>query len=153
MKRDYQTLGGVSTPVFYPSVSSVSKNKWEVIDHIILLVSTNHPQFLISCLDAYNLNNNKQFDELMRKSKEQYQTVLWDSGIYEVVWSRSKNWCKNKYLETLRRNSVSYSFSYDDYCLTNQKPSVEELVGTIKTSSTKVESHILPIVHCPDPDE
>ena len=148
MKRDYQTLGGAATPVFYPSVSSVSKNKWSVIDHIKFLVSSNHPQFLISCFDAYNLNKDKRFHEAMMKAKEQYQTVLWDSGIYEVVWSRSRRWCKHRYAKTLRRNSVSYSFSYD----ANQKSSVKELVKTIKKFSAQVESHILPIVHCPDLD-
>lgn len=48
-----RTIGGLPTPVFYPSVSSVAKNTWGVIDHIELLVSLNFSQFLVSCFDIY----------------------------------------------------------------------------------------------------
>ncbi|NKC17174.1 MAG: hypothetical protein GKR94_34750 [Gammaproteobacteria bacterium] len=150
MERDFETIGGAATPVFYPSVSCVSKNMWSVIDHIDLLVSANHPQFLVSCFDAYKSNNSKRFHAVMRQAKEQYQTVLWDSGIYEVVWSRSKRWCKNRYLKTLQRNKVSYTFSYDEYCLSKPNSSAAELVNSIKKIPYQVESHISPIVHCPD---
>ena len=150
MKRDYETIGGADTPVFYPSVSCVSKNVWSAIDHMELLVSSNHPQFLISCFDAYKLNNNKRFHAVMTQTREQYQTVLWDSGIYEVVWSSSKRWCKHRYHKTLRRNGVSYAFSYDEDCLFKPNISAAELINSVKKSSHQVESNISPIVHCSD---
>ena len=150
MERDFETIGGIATPVFYPSVSCVSKNVWSSIDHMEMLVSVNHPQFLVSCFDAYKLNNSKRFIQAMKQAKEQYQTILWDSGIYEVVWSRSKRWCKKRYLKTLRRNSVSYAFSYDEYCLSRPNLSASELVNSVNKSSAQVESNISPIVHCPD---
>lgn len=86
----------------------------------------------------------------MKQAKEQYQTILWDSGIYEVVWSRSKRWCKKRYLKTLQRNSVDYAFSYDEYCLSKSTLSAAELVNSVKKSSAQVESEISPIVHCHD---
>ena len=172
VKREFKTIGGAVTPVFYPSVSCVSKNVWPVIDHMDLLVSSNHPQFLISCFDAYRLNNNRRFHAVMRQAEEQHQTVLWDSGIYEVFWlclkrwcenhhdvqcipfsvfgSRSKRWSESRYLKTLRRNSVSYAFSYDEYCLSKPNLSAAELIDSVKKSSSQVESHISPIVHCTD---
>jgi len=151
MNKEITTIGGLSTPVFYPSVSSVSKNIWSVIDHIELLVSSNHPQFLISCFDAYKLKNNKRFVDALDQAKTQYQVVLWDSGIYEVVWSRSKRWCKKRYLKTLRRNNFSHAFSFDDYCLSQETSTAFNIIESVKNTSDQVGSDkISPIVHCRD---
>ncbi len=151
MNKEITTIGGLSTPVFYPSVSSVSKNVWSVIDHIELLVSSNHPQFLISCFDAYKLKNDKRFVDALDQAKKQYQVVLWDSGIYEVVWSRSKRWCKKRYLKTLRRNKFSHAFSFDDYCLSQEKSTAFNIIESVRSSADQVGSKkVSPIVHCRD---
>ena len=115
METGETTLGGIPTPVFYPSVSSVSKNVWSVIDHVELLVSLDFPQFLVSCFDVYKFQNNKRLLAALNKAQDQCQIVLWDSGIYEVAWSRSKRWCFKRYIKTLRRNKVSHAFGFDDY--------------------------------------
>jgi len=60
-----RTIGGIPYPVFYPSVLSVSKNVWDIIDHIELLVSINHPQFLVSCLDIYKYQSDNAFDKFV----------------------------------------------------------------------------------------
>lgn len=122
-----------------------------LIDHIELLVSSNHSQFLISCFDAYKLRNNKRFIAALEQAKEQYQVVLWDSGIYEVVWSRSKKWCKKRYLKTLRRNKFSHAFSFDDYCLSPETSTALNIIGSVKSSADQIGSNkISPIVHCRD---
>lgn len=151
MVPDVSTIGGVPTPVFYPSVSSVSKNVWSVIDHIELLTSLDFPQFLVSCFDVYKYQNNKRLLAALNKAHEQCQVVLWDSGIYEVAWSRSKRWCFKRYIKTLRRNNVSHAFGFDDYCLTNETANVKNIESMMKRTIGQIGSDVIsPIVHCKD---
>lgn len=111
----------IQNPIFYPSVSSVSKNIWSVLDHIELLVSIDYPQFLVSCFDIFENRRNHHFQSALEKAKDQCQIVLWDSGIYEVVWSRSNKWNKKQYIETLKNHNFSEAFSFDDYCLNKEE--------------------------------
>lgn len=151
METGVTTLGGIPTPVFYPSVSSVSKNVWSVIDHIELLTSLDFPQFLVSCFDVYKYQNNKRLLAALNKAHEQCQVVLWDSGIYEVAWSRSKRWCFKRYIKTLRRNNVSHAFGFDDYCLTNETANVKNIETMMKRTIGQIGSDVIsPIVHCKD---
>jgi len=151
MVPDASTIGGVPTPVFYPSVSSVSKNVWSVIDHIELLTSLDFPQFLVSCFDVYKHQNNKRLLAALNKAHEQCQVVLWDSGIYEVAWSRSKRWCSKRYIKTLRRNTVSHAFLFDDYCLANETANVKSLESIMRRTEDQIGSDVIsPIVHCKD---
>jgi len=151
MAPNVLSIGGVPTPVFYPSVSSVSKNVWSVIDHVELLTSLDFPQFLVSCFDVYKYQNNKRLLTALNKAHEQCQVVLWDSGIYEVAWSRSKRWCFNRYVKTLRRNKVSHVFGFDDYCLTNETANVKNIETTMKRTTDQIGSDVIsPIVHCKD---
>lgn len=151
MVPDVSTIGGVPTPVFYPSVSSVSKNVWSVIDHIELLTSLDFPQFLVSCFDVYKYQNNKRLLAALNKAQEQCQVVLWDSGIYEVAWSHSKHWCFKRYIKTLRRNNVSHAFGFDDYCLTNETANVKNIELMMKRTIGQIGSDVIsPIVHCKD---
>ena len=112
------TIGGLPTPVYYPSVSYVSKNTWGVTDHVELLVAANFPQFLVSCFDICKGRNDSRLKAALKDAHEQSQVVLYDSGIYEVVWSRSKRWNRKKYLRTLRENAVSHAFCLDEYVVT-----------------------------------
>lgn len=151
METEVTTIGGVPTPVFYPSVSSVSKNVWTIIDHIELLVSLDFPQFLVSCFDVYRFQNNKRLLAALNSAHEQCQVVLWDSGIYEVAWSASKRWSFKRYIKTLQRNKVSHAFGFDDYCLTNETANVESIESMMKRTSGQIGSNIIsPIVHCKD---
>ncbi|CAH0533237.1 hypothetical protein VST7929_01101 [Vibrio stylophorae] len=151
MFPDVSTIGRVPTPVFYPSVSSVSKNVWSVIDHIELLTSLDFPQFLVSCFDVYKYQDNKRLLAALNKAHEQCQVVLWDSGIYEVAWSRSKRWCFKRYINTLRRNNVSHAFGFDDYCLANETANVKNIESMIKRTIGQIGSDVIsPIVHCKD---
>jgi len=151
METGVTTVGGTPTPVFYPSVSSVSKNVWSVIDHIELLVSLDFPQFLVSCFDVYKFQNNKRLHASLNKAHEQCQVVLWDSGIYEVAWSRSKRWCFKRYIKTLRRNRVSHAFGFDDYCLSNESANIEQIESMMRRSIGQIGSRVIsPIIHCKD---
>lgn len=151
MPSDNLTIGGLSTPIFYPSVSSVSKNVWSVMDHIELLVSIDYPQFLVSCFDIYRNQNDERILIALNKSKDQCQSILWDSGIYEMVWSRSNNWSKKQYVETLKRNDFFQAFSFDDYCIkkSDQDPSAIAL-SVLEDIKEVGKSSISPIVHCQD---
>jgi hypothetical protein len=149
MGSNVLTIGGVPTPVFYPSVSSVSKNVWSVIDHVELLVSLDFPQFLVSCFDIYKFQKDQRLLAALNRAREQCQVVLWDSGIYEVAWSRSKRWCFNRYIKTLQRNKVSHAFAFDDYCLINETANAESIKSIMKRTISQIGANaISPIVHC-----
>lgn len=60
MEENRTTIGGLPTPVFYPSVSYVSKNVWGIADHVELLVAANFPQFLVSCFDIHRGKHDKR---------------------------------------------------------------------------------------------
>ncbi|MBT3484242.1 MAG: hypothetical protein HOG03_06750 [Desulfobacula sp.] len=142
----------IPEPIFYPSVSSVSKNIWSVIDHVELLVSIDYPQFLVSCFDIYENQRDQRISCALDKAKEQCQVVLWDSGIYEVVWSRSNKWSKKQYIETLKRNSFSQAFSFDDYCLKKKEQAPSSIAHSVLKDTKDVgKSIISPIIHCKNP--
>lgn len=142
----------IPEPIFYPSVSSVSKNVWSVLDHVELLVSIDYPQFLVSCFDIYENQNDPRIFCALEKAKEQCQIILLDSGIYEVVWSRSNKWKKKKYVEVLKNNNFSQAFSFDDYCLKKEEqvPSAIAL-SVLKDIKEVGKSSISPIIHCQSP--
>lgn len=155
MKNKVTTIGGLPTPVFYPSVSSVSKNVWDVSDHVELLVAVNFPQFLISCFDVHKEKNNTRLISALKNSGEQNQVVLYDSGIYEVVWAKSKKWNRKKYLRTLRDNRISHAFALDDYIVSKRSSiTTEKLVNDIALTSNQIGNDIIsPIIHCKNIDE
>jgi queuine/archaeosine tRNA-ribosyltransferase len=155
MDNNKTTIGGLPTPVFYPSVSSVSKNVWSVADHIELLVTANFPQFLVSCFDIHKGRNDERIKSALNLANEQSQVILYDSGIYEVVWSRSKRWNRKKYLKTLRDNKVSHAFCLDEYVVSANSPiSAEILVDEmIRTSNQLGKEIVSPIIHCKNIDE
>lgn len=152
MERNETSVGGLPVPVFYPSVSSVSKNVWGVIDHIELLVAANFSQFLVSCFDVNKERNNSRLIEALCQSADQSQVILYDSGMYEVVWSRSKCWSRKKYLRTLKQNRVSHAFCLDE-CVTY--PNIDNCADAIiddyqKTCAQLGKEVISPILHCKD---
>lgn len=155
MEENRTTIGGLPTPVFYPSVSYVSKNVWGIADHVELLVAANFPQFLVSCFDIHRGKNDKRLVNALDKAGEQSQIVLYDSGIYEVVWSKSKRWNRKKYIRTLKDNRVSHAFCLDEYVLSDKKPiSAEHLMRDVEKTSNQVGKNIVsPIIHCRSVDE
>jgi len=145
---------GISAPIFYPSVSSVSKNVWSIIDHVELLVSIDYPQFLVSCFDIYWNQNDQRIFLALNKAKEQCQAILWDSGIYEVVWSRSNKWSKKQYVETLKKHSFFQAFSFDDYCLKKEDQDPSAIALSVLEDIKEVgKSSISPIIHCQNPEK
>ncbi len=145
-----KTIGGLPTPVFYPSVSSVAKNTWGVIDHIELLVSFNFPQFLVSCFDIHKNKNNSDLKKALMTACDQNQILLFDSGIYEVVWSKSKRWNRRKYLKTLADNRVSHAFCFDEYVtFKNKTVQPSHISGDISKIVKQINKPIIsPIIHC-----
>ena len=144
------TIGGLPTPVYYPSVSYVSKNTWDVTDHVELLVTANFPQFLVSCFDVHKGKNDSRLKAALDQAKDQSQVVLYDSGIYEVVWSGSKRWNRKKYLKALRENTASHAFCLDEYVLEKRNPiSANKLIDDISKTSRQLGKDIVsPIIHC-----
>lgn len=144
----HPTIGGLPSPVFYPSVSSVSKNTWTILDHIELLVSFNHPQFLVSALDIYKHQNNKQLISALKRADRQNQVVLYDSGIYEVVWGKNRKWCRKRYVKTLKRNKFSHAFDFDLYCTEQKKNISDHITKSVRSTVGQLKRHaISPILH------
>lgn len=155
MEREYFSIGGVPTPVFYPSVSGVSKNVWSVVDHIELLVAANFPQFLVSCLDVHNNRDDARLISSLEMAEDQSQVLLYDSGTYEVVWSKNKGWNREKYLQTLQDNRVSHAFCLDEYVTTEgDSVTADAIVEDLQKTRTQVGGdYVSPILHKSNIDE
>lgn len=138
----------LSGPVYFPSISSVAKTKWDVGDFVDFLVASQHPYFLVSCYDLYN---NKRKDELLTQLKrsKQDQFILLDSGIYEQVWHQNSSWNIEKYHEIISNDIFSEAFCYDSYFLSGKEISVDDIYKSIIDSRLNdVSNRISPIVHC-----
>ena len=154
LSNQIPTVGGLPTPVFYPSVSSASKNDWSVIDHIELLVTINYPQFLVSALDVYKHQSNLKLMAALSKAEEQCQVVLFDSGIYEVTWCKDTKWCIKRYVKTLKKNRFSHAFDFDVCCLSKCKEQTKFIKDSIASTISQLhDDEISPIIHCNTVDE
>ncbi|MDB1124692.1 hypothetical protein [Vibrio algarum] len=141
-------LGGIPSPVFFPSVSSVAKNRWSVVDHIELLVTVNHPQFLVSALDINKHSSDQRLVKALKQANFQEQIIIYDSGVYEMVWGHNDNWSKQKYIETLRNNAFSQAFDLDSYCFNSNADATQIINSIQETESQLRKNSISPILHC-----
>ncbi len=153
MLANNSVIGGLPSPVFFPSVSSVAKNKWSVIDHIELLVAVNHPQLLVSALDINKYKSDQRLIEALKQATSQEQIILYDSGVYEMVWGNNSDWSKQKYIQTLKHNSFSQAFDLDSYCL-DSSAEPKEIIASIEESESQLRKNsVSPILHCKSVNE
>jgi hypothetical protein len=54
LKEEFEMIKNY--PIFYPSVSSVAKNRLTVVEHIEILSALKYPSLLISAFDIFHLN-------------------------------------------------------------------------------------------------
>jgi hypothetical protein len=138
------TKKNIKYPIFYPSVSCVSKNILSPLQHIEILVSISHPQFLVSAYDLYNMNESERkcFEELIPKIKEQNQTIMLDSGIYEKTWRIDNNWNFDKFLSVTNDFCGDIPLIYDEF---DKNLSKDQYIESIIQRSEN--NKYCPIVH------
>ena len=127
---------------FYPSVSSVAKNKLSVMDHIEILLALRCPHFLISAYDFSHLTNNDK-EKINSKIVENNIDLLLDSGMYEKAWSGNAKWDYEKYLETIKKIRYNHVFNFDEYINPTDVP-IDEIATSVNESDI---SNLVPIVH------
>jgi len=134
-----------NNPIFYPSVSSVAKNRLAVLDHIEILVALNHPHFLISAYDIFHLNKSEKetFKQIQQKLIDNKIDIIVDSGMYEKVWAQDDEWCYDHYKETIDLLSYNFVFNYDKYINPANMPS-QQIIDSMNKSTIK---NLSPIIH------
>ncbi len=136
-----------TSPVYFPSISSSSKTRWEVDNFVELLITLKYPQFLVSCYDLF-YSKNKEHLLYLLKSAVQNQFILLDSGIYEQVWNKSNDWNNDYYNEIISHDIFSEAFSFDSYFLNKKSIELNDIYQTIENSIEKTgKTNISPIIH------
>lgn len=100
----------LTTPTYFPAVSSVEKNK-NFVDLVNLIIKTSYPQMLISNYDYYHYFNSKLTLSINKYNKKQFLFV--DSGGYESFWNDSKKWDYQLYEKTIKKIKSDFHTSYD----------------------------------------
>lgn len=131
-------------PIFYPSVSSVAKNRLTALEHIEILFALNHPNFLISAYDIFHFNDAEQkvFKELYQNIIQKDTDLIIDSGMYERVWARDDTWSFENYKTTVEDIKYNFVFNFDEYINPKDIP-LENIVKSIKNSKIVGLSPIL----------
>jgi len=128
--------------IFYPSVSSVAKNKLSAMEHIEILLAQGYPHFLISAYDFANLSPEEK-TRINLKVKENDIDLLLDSGMYEKAWSGNVDWNNDKYLTTIQKVEYRHVLNFDKYINPQDIP-----LGEIKASINGSDiPNLVPIIH------
>lgn len=122
-------------PIFYPSVSSVAKNRLTALEHIEILSVLNYPNFLISAYDIFNLNvqEREKFNDIYKNLIQQDKDLIIDSGMYEKVWAKDDSWCFENYKKTVESIKYNFVFNFDEYINPKDIP-LERIVKSVTKS-------------------
>jgi len=132
----------MNIPIFYPSVSSVAKNKLSAMEHIEILLALGHPHFLISAYDFANLSSEEK-QKINSKVSEKNIDLLLDSGMYEKAWASDAKWEKSQYIKTIEQINYSHVFNFDEYINPKDIP-IEQIITSINESKIP---NLVPIIH------
>jgi len=128
--------------IFYPSVSSVAKNKLSAMEHIEILLALGHPHFLISAYDFANLSNEEK-KHVNNKVEENSIDLLLDSGMYEKAWSGNAVWDSDAYLSTIKQINYTHVFNFDEYINPKDIP-IDKIITSVNESDIP---NLVPIIH------
>ncbi len=135
----------LSTPTYFPAISSVEKNK-KIENLIELIIKSSFPQMLISAFDYHYFfkKNKKLVSSLNKYSKKNFLFV--DSGGYESYWNQEKNWKEILYKKTIPKIKSDFHTSYDEE--NNSKEKLEKFFDRIiDGGSLFPSSQYIPIFH------
>lgn len=132
-------------PIFYPSVSSIAKNKLTALEHIEVLIALKYPNFLISAYDIFYLNQEekKRFEELKLEVIKNKIDIIIDSGMYEKIWKQDKSWSFQNYYQTIDSIKYNFVFNYDTYINPLDNP-LDKIIASIKSSNI---TNLIPVLH------
>jgi len=131
-----------SYSTFYPSVSSVAKNKLSAMEHIEILLALRHPHFLISAYDFANLSDEEK-KRVNSKVTENNIDLLLDSGMYEKAWSSNAVWDSDRYLSSIKQINYSHVFNFDEYINPKDIP-LDKIITSVNESDIP---NLVPIIH------
>lgn len=147
LKLDFENKT-LTTPTYFPSISSVEKNK-HFVELVNLILERPHPQMLISAYDYrhYFKKNKKLASSINNYSKNHFLFV--DSGGYELFWNPLKKWTFDLYKKTILEIKSDLHTSYDEENNSNKK--MEDIFNSIiDDGSLHPSSQYMPIFHAND---
>jgi hypothetical protein len=138
-------------PVFFPSISSLKTiSSPETYIKILIKLRKFTDQFLVSAYDMYNSDDEEWLINNLKKSIDNRQCILLDSGNYESYWkSDSEGWNEKKYYEILNKIPNTFAFSFDNQkLLCNDKDNSGLIIKNWEKDTSKCCNQIIvPIVH------
>lgn len=138
-------------PIFYPSVSSVAKNRLTALEHIEILSALKYPSLLISAFDIFHLNTTEKekLGIILKTFKSNNIDLIIDSGMYEKVWSQKESWSFEQYKSVVKNLSYNFVFNFDEYINPKDIPT-SEIINSINQNDTK---SLVPILHTKNNDD
>jgi len=140
----------LALPCFCPSISSIKTNL-EPREYLRMLVSINHPQFLVSAFDIYNASpdQRRQFHTLLQTATEQGQLILLDSGNYESYWGNNNLWNIESFHSVLQTEPCNLALCFDQQ---DEYQDIKQIVNSIEASVLSTQpkaplATVIPIVH------
>ena len=132
-------------PIFYPSVSSVAKNRLTVLEHIEILSALKYPSLLISAFDIFHLNTieKEKLQAILKTFESKQVNLIIDSGMYEKVWSQNDSWSYEQYKNVVKNLSYNFVFNFDEYINPKDLPT-DEIIKSINQKDIK---NLAPILH------
>ena len=146
----------LTLPCFFPSISSVKTNL-PILEYLRILISIQHPLFLISAYDIYNCSNNREhikINNILRDSVRDGKAVIIDSGNYEGYWIKDKSWDKTRFWSCLKNCDYGFAFHFDKRLQKIKFKSRESIIDEIERSVVQdqrkaLKGTIIPIIHSP----
>lgn len=141
----------LSTPYFFPSISSVRTN-YKIIEYLNMFQKSIYSGFLISAYDIFNdADSDNLIESISRMTDGKIFTML-DNGNYESYWKNDKGWGINNFESVLSKINVDFSFSFDVF-YEEEKSLDENVKNTIRntaiTASFQRLGTTIPIIHSP----
>lgn len=144
----------ISTPLYFPSVSTVSTR--HNIDSLTeLIIRSAYPQMLLSAYDVFHRFISKP--DLINAINDYSRSgvLLLDSGGFECFWNNDTDWNFKSYEETVKRVNCDLYASFDP---TVRIPEKEEdtkhslLASIFDSAAISRSSQFIPIFHAKKPD-
>lgn len=134
----------LTTPTYFPAVSSVEKNK-NFSDLVKLIIKSSYPQMLISAYDFHYYFKPRKLNSSINKYAKKHFLFV-DSGGYESYWNSSKKWNFDLYKKATQKIKSDFHTSFDDESDSDKK--LEKIYDKIiDGGSLFPSSQYIPIFH------
>jgi len=149
------TVGSISLPCFFPSISGSAKNVLSPLEHLKILVAMSCPHFLISAYDIFHSTRKDRLNiqRLLEKAISRGGVVLMDSGLYEKRWLRAKSWLKKDFHGTLRSTPCHLAFCYDNLSPKGSNDEIaRDLIRSVAMDKRRGDMNAInPLIHARKP--